>query len=112
MQTNAYGKPIRDSRLPRQIKKAPASYSLRAAAAFILHPWLPHHPVAEGATSGLLFSNRKLTIPKYETKNHPPRSRHHPADPLFKHLRAGVRRRGRLPRPTQRESLHRRFDGE
>ena len=73
-------------------KLAPAtSYSPRATAAFILHPSLPRHPVAEDATSELLFSKHKPTNPKYETKNHLPRSRHHPADPLPKGLRAGMR---------------------
>ena len=70
------------------------------------------HPVAEDATSELLFSKHKPTNPKYETKNNPPRNCHHPADPLFKHLRAGMRRRGRFPGPTQRESLRRQFHGE
>jgi hypothetical protein len=68
-----------------------------AAAAFILHPSLPRLPVAEDATSEPLFFKHKPTTPKYETKNHPPRSRHHPADPLLEHLRAGMRRRGLLP---------------
>jgi hypothetical protein len=89
----------------------PSSFILHPSS-FILHPSLPRLPVAEDATSEHLFSKHKPTNSKYEIKNHPPRSRHHPADPLFKHLRAGMRRRGRFPGPTQRESLRRRFHGE
>ena len=91
MEANAYGKPNRDRELLRCIKNlAPAtSYSPRAIAA-PPSSFAPSHPVAEDATSEPLFFKHKPTNPKYETKNNPPRNCHHSADPLPKHLRAGM----------------------